>query len=167
MEYTLKVLSRRVASDDSDEAVKSAARRIEHWATVGLFDAADVNIGPRALGRGRVRRYPEDALVWCLIWAALADRGFGVVAMATTTAKLRLKLRSRGPERKWLEEAMRGEGPALFLIDESIATDKAAFGTGNEITKWGLKRSPITLADDWCGGHFINLTAIYKQAAKT
>ncbi len=166
MTYTLKALAGRVAADDSDEATKSAARRIEHWSSMGVFDAAGVDIGPKSLGRGRVRRYPEEALLWCLLWSALADRGLGVVAMATTTAKLRLKLLRPGRERKRLEQAMRGEGPGLFLIDESTATDQAFLGKGNKVTKWRLARSPIELTNDWSGGFFLNLTAIFKQVAK-
>ncbi len=165
MTYPLKDIARRIAADDSEEAIKTAARRIEHWASTGIFDAAGVDIGPKALGRGRVRKYPEEALVWCLLWAALADRGLGVVAMATTASKLRMKLLPRSRERKWLEQAMRGEGPALFLIDESIATDKTAFDTRNEVTKWRLSRSPIKLTDDWSGGFFINLTEVYAKGA--
>ena len=164
MEYNLKALARRIAPDSSAAALKLAAGRVEHWASTGLFNAAGVDVGPKALGRGRVRKYPEEALMWCLLWAALADRGLGVVAMATTASKLRLKLLSQSRERKWLEQAMRGEGPALFLIDESIATDKAAFDTRNEVTKWRLSRSPIKLTSDWSGGFFINLTAIYARA---
>lgn len=165
MAYTLKALARRISTDDSAGAVKSAARRIEHWASAGLFDFATVDIGPRALGRGRVRHYPGEALPWCLLWSAIADRGLGVVAMVTTTNAIRIKLLDRGRERKWLEQAMRGEGPALFLIDESTATDQAFLGKGNRATKWKLDRSPIKLTDDWSGGFFLNLTAIYARAA--
>ena len=164
MAYTLKALARRISTDDSAEAVKSAARRIEHWAAAGLFDFATVDIGPKALGRGRVRHYPGEALPWCLLWSALADRGLGVVAMVTTTNAIRIKLLERGRERKWLEQAMRGEGPALFLIDESTATDQAFLGKGNRATKWRLDRSPIKLTGDWSGGFFLNLTSIYARA---
>ena len=78
MTYTLKTLARRIAADDSEEAVKTAARRVEHWASTGLFDIAGVDIGPKILGRGRVRRYPEEAVPWCLIWGALTDLGIGM-----------------------------------------------------------------------------------------
>ena len=165
MTYTLKALARRIATDDSEEAVKTAARRVEHWSSTGIFDIAGVDIGPKALGRGRVRKYPEEVLPWCLLWGALANRGLGVVAMVTTTNAIRIKLLDRGRERKWLEQAMRGEGPALFLIDESTATDQAFLGKGNRATKWRLDRSPIKLTDDWSGGFFLNLTAIYARAA--
>lgn len=165
MDYNLKSLARRIASDDSAEASKTAAGRIDHWASTGLFDGAGVDIGPKALGRGRVRRYPEEALPWCLIWAALADRGLGIVAMASTTSSIRLKLLNRGQQGKWLRQAMRGEGPALFLFNESIATDRASFNTDIGITKWKLARSPIELTDDWPGGFFINLTAVYARVA--
>lgn len=167
MTYTLKALSCRIAADGSDEAAKTAARRIEHWISAGLFGLAGVDIGPKALGRGRVRRYPEEALPWLLIWSALADRGLGVVAMSITTSSIRLKLLNKGQEGKWLRQAMRGEGPALFLINESIATDQVSLDRSSGIAKWKLGRSPIKLTDDWSGGFLLNLTMIFKRAAKT
>lgn len=165
MTYALKSLSRRIASDSSDEAVATAARRIEHWASMGLFKVASVDIGPKALGRGRVRRYPEGALPWCLLWGVLADRGLGIVAMASTTQAIRVKLLDRGKQGKWLRQAMRGEGPGLFLIDESAGLHELGVGHGVAEYKWKLARSPIKLTDDWAGGFFVNLTAIYARAA--
>lgn len=166
MSYTLKTLSRRIASDSSDEAAATAARRVEHWASTGLFDIAGVDIGPKALGRGRVRKYPEEALSWCLLWAALADRGLGLAAMATTAQAIRLKLLDKGQEGKWLRQAMRGKGPALFLFDGSAGLLEQSVGHGvvREF-KYKLARSPIKLTDDWSGGFFLNLTAIYTRAA--
>ena len=92
---TLKTLVRRIAIDDRDETLKSAARRIEHWSAVGLFGAAGVDIGPKAMGRGRVRRYPEEAVPWCLLWSALADRGLGIVAMGSVTQAICIKLKTK------------------------------------------------------------------------
>ena len=165
MDYNLKALAARVASDSTAEAHKTAAGRIDHWASAGLFGVAGVDIGPKALGRGRVRRHPEEALPWCLIWTALADRGLGIVAMASTTSAIRLKLLDRGQQGRWLRQAMRGKGPTLFLFDESIATDQASLNSGIGISNWKLARSPIKLTDDWSGGFFINLTAVYARVA--
>ncbi len=165
MVYTLKVLSRRIAADDSDEAIKSAARRIEHWSTTGVFGAAGIDIGPKALGRGRVRRYPEEAISWCLLWSELADRMLGIVAMVSMTSAIRVKLLDRGQQGKWLRQAMRGEGPALFLLDESAGLHELGAGHGITAYKFKLARSPIQLGDDWAGGSFINLTAVYAKVA--
>ena len=162
MTYTLKTLSRRIAPDSSDEAVATAAGRVEHWASSGLFGIAGVDIGPKALGRGRVRRYPEEALPWCLLWAAMADRGLGPVAMLDAVATIRLKLLSKRQDKKWLLEAMRGEGPALFLLQERFGTEPP--GTRNY--KFKLARAPIPLADNWSGGFLINLTEVYAKAVK-
>ena len=166
MTYTLKTLSRRIASDSSDEAAATAARRVEHWAATGLFDFAGVDVGPKALGRGRVRKYPGEALSWCLLWAALAGRGLGLAAMATTTQAIRLKLLDKKQEGRWLRQAMRGEGPALFLFDGSAGLLEHSVGHGvvREF-KYKLARSPIRLADGWSGGFFINLTAVYARTS--
>ena len=166
MTYTLKTLARRIALDDSDEAAATAARRVEHWASTGLFEFADVDIGPKALGRGRVRRYPEEALPWCLFWNELAERGLGIVAMTNLGLTIRATLSEKSRERGWLEKAMRGEGPALFLFDEIAATDQTFVGHRIHQSKWKFARSPIKLTDDWSGGFFINLTAVYGRAAK-
>jgi hypothetical protein len=161
MDYTLKALAQRIVTDDSEEAVKTAARRIEHWASRGLFKVAGLDIGPKALGRGRVRRYPEESLSWCLLWCALADRDLGLVQMSITTMAIKLKLRDKGQQGRWLRQAMRGEGRALFLFEERsgefVDTWEGA---------WKLARSPIELGDAWTGGTFINITAIYANAAK-
>ena len=165
MSFTLKTLAQCIAADDSEEAAKTAARRIEHWASTGLFDVAGVDIGPKALGRGRVRNYPEEALPWCLLWASLADRDLGLTVMATTAQGIRLKLLDKGQQGKWLRQAMRGEGPALFYFDGSagLLEHSVGHGVAREFN-WKLARSPIHLADSWGGGFFINLTAIYKRA---
>ena len=130
MSFTLKALAQRIATDDSEEAVKTAARRVEHWVSTGLFDVAGVNIGPKALGRGRVRKYPEEALPWCLLWASLADRDLGLTVMVTTAQGIRLRLLDKGREGKWLRQAMRGEGPALFLFDGSAGLIGHSVGHG-------------------------------------
>ena len=165
MDYNLKALAARVASDSSAEAHKTAAGRIDHWASTGLFNIASVDIGPKTLGRGRVRRYPEGALRWCLLWSALADRGLGIVAMTIATQKIQISLFEKEQEAKWLRQAMRGEGPALFLFDESAGQHE--LGTGHGITAYRIKlsRSPIKLPDDWAGGFFLNLTAVFEKAA--
>ena len=166
MVYTLKTLSRRIAFDNSDEATATAARRIEHWASTGLFDIAGVDIGPKALGRGRVRKYPEEALLWCLLWASLADRDLGLTVMATTAQGIRLKLLDKGQQGKWLRQAMRGEGPALFLFDGSAGLLEHSVGHGVvRQFNWKLARSPVRLADSWSGGFFLNLTEVYARAA--
>lgn len=165
MTYTLKTLARRIASDDSAEAAATAARRVEHWASTGLFDAAGVDIGPKALGRGRVRKYPEEALPWCFLWASLADRGLGLIAMVSTVQAIQIKLLEKGQEARWLRPAMRGEGPALFLLQEHFGADPVGRGHSVKRYNWKLARSPIQLADSWSGGFFINLTAIYARAA--
>lgn len=157
MDYTLKTLARRIAFDDSEEAIKSAARRIEHWASVGLMRHAGLDIGAKAIGRGRVRRYPEEAVPWCLLWGAFANRGFGITTMAGATHVIQLKLLDNGQEAKWLRQAMRGELPSLFLLDESAGLRDPIAG------KFKLARSPIELADDWSGGCFLNLTEIYDR----
>jgi hypothetical protein len=163
MDYTLKALAQRIATDDSEEAVKTAARRIEHWVSAGLFKLVGVDIGPKALGRGRVRRYPEESLTWCLLWAALAKRGLGLIEISSAAMKIRLKLRNRGRQGQWLRQAMRGEGPALFLFDEWPPGEIVDTWAGN----WKLARSPIELDDTWTGGFFINITAIYANAARS
>ena len=165
MNYTLKTLSRRIALDSSEEAVATAAGRIEHWVPVGLFDIAGVDIGPKAMGRGRVRKYPEEALAWCLLWAAMADRGLGPVIMGSVATTIRVKLLGKSPERKWLHQAMRGEGPALFLLTEFMPDEQGVLQGPRMQSKVKFARSPIRLADNWTGGFFINLTVIYARAA--
>ena len=165
MDFNLKALAARVAVDGSAEAAKTAAGRIDHWASMGMFDVAGVDIGPKTLGRGRVRRYPEGALRWCLLWSALADRGLGVVAMVITTQKIQISLVEKGQEAKWLRQAMRGEGPALFLFDESAGQHELGAGRGITAYRIKLSRSPIKLPDDWAGGFFLNLTAVFERAA--
>jgi len=165
MDYNLKALAARVASDGSAEAGKTAAGRIDHWASTGLFDIAGVDIGPKALGRGRVRKYPEEALPWCLLWSALADRGLGIVAMTGMAQGIRIKLLEKGQASRWLRQAMRGEGPALFLFQEYFGGEPIGGGHSARQYSWKLARSPVQLADSWSGGFFINLTAIYARAA--
>lgn len=163
MSYTLKALARRVASDDSEEAIKSAARRIEHWGAAGLMGLASIEFGPKAIGRGRVRRYPEEVVPWCLLWAALADRGFGIVTMAGTTQAIEFARIKAGQESRWLRQAMRGEGPTLFLFDESAGIREPGTRYGLGHFKFKLARSPIKLSDSWSGGVFLNLTAVYAS----
>ncbi len=163
MSYTLKALAQRVASDGSEEAIKTAARRIEHWGAAGLMGVASIEFGPKAIGRGRVRRYPEETLPWCLLWAALADRGFGIVTMAGTTHAIEFVRIKGGQEWKWLRQAMRGEGPALFLFDESAGLRVPGVRYGFGHFKFKLARSPIKLSHGWSGGVFLNLTAVYAS----
>ena len=165
MNYTLKTLSRRIASDSSDEAVATAARRVEHWVSAGLFDIAWVDIGPKAMGRGRVRKYPEEALPWCLLWTWMADHGLGPVIMASVATTIRGRLLIKSPERKWLLQAMRGEGPALFLHSEFMSDEQGVPQGPRRQSKVKFSRSPIRFADDWSGGLTINLTRIYARAA--
>ena len=163
MSYTLKTLARRIASDGSEDAIKSAARRIEHWGAAGLMGLASIEFGPKAIGRGRVRRYPKETVHWCLLWAALADRGFGIVTMAGTTQAIEFARIKTGQESRWLRQAMRGEGPALFLFDESAGIREPGTRYGLGDFKFKLARSPIELPDGWSGGVFLNLTAVYAS----
>ena len=163
MSYTLKTLARRIASDGSEDAIKSAARRIEHWGAAGLMALASIEFGPKAIGRGRVRRYPKETVHWCLLWAALADRGFGIVTMAGTTQAIEFERIKNRQEWKWLRQAMRGEGPALFLFDESAGIREPGTRYGLGDFKFKLARSPIELPDGWSGGVFLNLTAVYAS----
>ena len=132
MNFTLKALAQRIATDDSEEAAKTASRRIEHWVSMGLFELAGVDIGPKAIGRGRVRKYPEPSLPWCLLWAALADRGLGFNAMVTTVQAIQDKLADKGQQGKWLRQAMKGEGPAVFLFDERAGLLLARVGMAEQ-----------------------------------
>ena len=62
---------------------------------------------------------------------------------------------------------MRGEGPALFLFDGSAGLIGHSVGHGTvRGFMWKLARSPIRLTDNWSGGIFVNLTAIYAKVAK-
>ena len=96
MSYTLSQLAAAVAGTNDPGRLKTVIRRIEHWYALGnLFNLAGIDMAERhqrRLGRGRVRRYSEDALTWCQLWNALAtgvgphDMGGAVWASKTLAA---------------------------------------------------------------------------------
>ena len=85
---SLKEIVERVSYADGE---RIAGARIVHWGAVGLFDVAGIDIGPRHLGRGRVRRYPEGAVQWCNLWNCLAERGLDVAKLEIVTSHIRSK----------------------------------------------------------------------------
>jgi len=154
--YTLSELAERVAGTAAPEAVATASRRIEHWYSSGLFASAKVDVGPKHLGRGRVRRYPQEAIAWARLWSAMAEYELGVVAMAQATMAIKLKM-LRNPTKAMLEEAMRGEGPATFLLLPSSGARDV------DVQPFAIARAPIQLSDQFLGGWVLNLTAIFTQ----
>ena len=76
VEYSRRELAERLAP--SPEEVARTSGRIQHWTERGLF----ILLGDKHVGRGRARRYPEEALWLAAFLGHCADRGGSVGQMA-------------------------------------------------------------------------------------
>ena len=103
MEYTLTQLAEKVAGAVDLDIVKTVSRRIESFQASRLFKFVQVDVGPDRLGRGRVRKYPEEAVRWARLWNALADQDTGLIEMAAATQFLASVLAAPFIESGWLE----------------------------------------------------------------
>lgn len=157
MTLTLTQLAKQLAGTGDPDRVKTVIRRVDHWHGVGLFKLVRVDLGPERIGRGRVRRYPENATSWCRLWNSLADQGLGAPELVKATGFIQLTMLN-SEEKFLIEAAMQGDGPALFLIMDSPPAEFTHTWSGN----WKIARSPIQLGESWRGGRFINLTAAFN-----
>lgn len=169
MTYSLKQLARWTASGPGEDTVATTTARIQHWSRSGLFELAGVDIGPLELGRGRVRQYPKDALMWCKIWNQMADQGIGFAGMVVMVQFVHLKMVEGGKEKAQLEKAFEGKGKSLFYV----SSVEMPFGGRSPSKSTMVRRSfmgfnrisyaPIDTKETWRGGWFINITAIFKN----
>ncbi len=155
--YSLKDLASLIAKSPDEVRVKEASRRIQHWASIGLLEAAGLETEQRHVGRGRVRRYPKVMAFWCALFAAMADRGFS--ALEVTRALAALNLHQAGVAKRGVDlvqAAMEGEGADVILILETKETPTGQF-------RRKLVRLPAEIPV-WTGGVFLNLSEIFASA---
>jgi hypothetical protein len=172
--YTLKELARLVAGTSDAEPVKEAARRIQHWASHGmLWEPEGYGADGMSVGRGRVRRYPQDIAYKCALYAAMADRDFSTAQMGSVAMILShdpFGGRKGGPD--LVEAAKKGEGADVVLVVDMVRKVlperlSIEFGMTQEdyppsVRRRELFRLPAEIPS-WEGGIFLNLSAIFAK----
>ena len=86
----------------------------------------------------------------------MADMGIGPRDMVSAVIEIGI---ARRDNKQMIEDALRGVGPAAFLMIEPCPEGRE----GPMVVLGTVNHSPLTLGDEWRGGWFINLTAIFKQ----
>ena len=163
MTYTLTQLAESVAGTVDPDIVKTVSRRIETYTASGLFGCVQVDVGPERLGRGRVRKFPNQAVRWARLWNAFADQGTGTFEIVNATQSLSMVLEGNFVETDWLKDALEGKGPATFLFMEHIPVRTKVSGIYGPYPGPKIQRSPIDLDAASRGGRYINLTAIFSN----
>ena len=155
---TLKQLVQHVAPVYFTQAeTKTLARQIQHWTVCGLFDQAGVSIPDKHVGRGRSRRYPNNAIFWCAFFRAMTGYGMAPDKMANT-------LRGILPRAADVKRAMNGDGPDVVVIMEDKAIHQDPWMVGYSLRVGTVGTDPISLSSKGnLAGRFFNLTEIFRQ----
>lgn len=156
--------------DASEEDRLKVARQIEHWVRSGILGVA----GIAAVGRGKARRYPIEAIYWGRLAKELGERGFStkkIIEVVENIASFRRQDLERS-NRDRVGLAMTGEGPAWFYL-ERLETrvdsrsrrprEPGGLSIGMALGGHRLAQGPMDLGEGTRGGWWINLTQVFTR----
>ena len=163
-QLTLKPMARRISSSSDPKEVARVLRKIQHWTNAGLFEVIESLQSVKYVGRGRARRYMPDAVYWGALFLVMAEQGASLNDMLTTVNTIIIKQKrwQRGGEPDLVEQALRGEGPTVFLIQTDPIIDPS-YPDGPALEDWDITTDEIAFKSGWISGRFFNLTSIFER----
>ncbi len=156
MELTLSEVVGRLADTSDDREHKAIARQVQHWTANGLLKTAGVDMDAW-VGRGRARRYPEEALPWLSLMLALARYGLLLSDIIQIVMRVRLdQLKKSG---SLARAALHGRR-SIFLVAHRMGESGDSAGL-IPVMKTTLVAAPVTFESDWHSGLVLNLTRVF------
>ena len=156
MELTLSEVVSRLADTSDDREHKAIARQVQHWTANALLKTAGVDMDAW-VGRGRARRYPEEALPWLSLMLALARYGMLLSDIIQIVMRVRLdQLKKSG---SLARAALHGRR-SIFLVAHRMGESGDSAGL-IPVMKTTLVAAPVTIESDWHSGLVLNLTRVF------
>ena len=115
---SLKQLAEKVDETGTDAGRRLVANQVQHWTNKALLSYVGFDPTDHAVGRGKIRRYPEDLVPFCrlLHWLAANESTSGFMQIAMARIKAEREDAKQPGKLDRIAHAISGDVPFVWMV---------------------------------------------------